>query len=474
MRAILFLFSCLLAGVLTGAQADSLPELGDASQATLSPAQERALGFSIMRQIQSLPSYISDPEITDYLNRIGYRLVAVSPNARQPFRFFALMDSTVNAFALPGGFIGVHSGLVLTTQSESELAAVLSHEIAHVTQKHIARLIAAQQRQGIASMAAIALAILAARSNPQAAAGAIAATQAQALSDQLAFTRDNEREADRIGLEIMERANFDPHAMPEFLERLQKATSVMESSAPSYLRTHPITYERIADIQNRTFDLPYRQIPDSLEFQLVRAKLRAMQKDPRDAVAFYDDVLKEHKYTNEVVARYGLVEALRRAEMLDRLPGELAKLMKIAPAHPMIAGLEARCDVALGHREQALATYAKALADFPNTRALIYDYAGLLIDTGHAERANAVLDDRMRDDPDDGRLYEIQARAYASLGKTMLKHRSLAEAYVASGDIGQALEQLQLALRARDGTFYDVSSVEARMRQLRALTAARR
>lgn len=471
MRAI---FLCLLLGLSPAAGlADPLPELGDASQATLSPAQERAIGLGIMRQIRSLPAFVDDPEIVDYLNWIGYRLVSVSPDARQDFHFFALMDNTVNAFALPGGFVGVHSALLLTAQSESELAAVLGHEIAHVTQKHIARMVAAQQRQGIASMAAIAVAILAARSNPQAAAGAIAAAQAQALSDQLAFTRDNEREADRIGLQILERASFDPHAMPVFLERLQKATRILDASAPSYLRTHPITYERVADVENRTYALPYRQIPDSLDFQLVRAKLRAMQKDPAEAIAYFDDQIAERKFSSEVAVHYGLAEALRRAGKTDRLARELETLASIAPAHPMIAGLEARSLVTLGRRDAALARYAAALAKFPSHRALIYDYADLLLAAGRAAQANEILEARMAKDPDDGRLYELQAKAYAAQGKTMLKHRSLAEAYIAAGDLPLAVEQLQLALRARDGNFYDTSSVEARLRELRAIVARR-
>ena len=459
-----------LAVSLTFAQANELPELGDASAATLSPAQERAIGYNVMRQIRASPAYLDDAEIKDYLDGLGYRLVAVSPDSRQDFSFFALLDNAVNAFALPGGFIGVHSALLLTSQSESELAAVLSHEIAHVTQRHIARLIAAQQRQGIASMAAIAVAILAARSNPQAAAGAIAAAQAQALSNQLAFTRDNEREADRVGVQILERSGFDPHAMPVFLERLQKATRVLESGAPVYLRTHPVTYERIADVQNRTYALPYRQVPDSLEFQLVRAKLRAMQKDSQQAVAFFDDLLADRKYANEAAARYGLVESLLRRKNVKRATEELRTLKALGAAHPMLVSLDARTQLAAGNRGAALAVYAKGLADYPTRRSLVYEYAALLIDAGRAADANVILENRMQKDPDDGRLYELQARAYGSLGNAMMKHRSLAEAYLSVGQLPMAIEQLQLALKNSDGDFYNVSSIEARLREIRALS----
>ncbi|MFO1320461.1 MAG: M48 family metalloprotease [Burkholderiales bacterium] len=469
-RTLIFLLALLGAGAARG---ETLPELGDSSQSVISPLQERQLGASIMRQLQASPAFIDDPQITDYLEDLGYRLVSVSPDARQRFRFFALQDNSVNAFALPGGYIGVHSGLLLTAQTESEVAAVLSHEVAHVTQRHIARLIASQQRQGLASLAAVAVAILAARSNPQAAAGAIAATQAQALSDTLGFTRDNEREADRVGVQILERAGFDVHAMPAFLERLQRATRVIESGAPSYLRTHPITYERIADVQNRTFDVPFKQVPDSLEFHLVRGKLRALQKDAREGVAYFDDLIAERKFSNEVGARFGLVHALLRGKSWTRASSELVRLEAIAPPHPMIASLRAKVLMAAGRRADALATYVKAQNDFPNDRGLIYEHAQALIDARQGDAANTVIDARLQKDPDDGRLYELQARAYASLGKPMMKHRSLAEAYVAQGDLGLAIEQLQLALRNSDGDFYNVSSVEARLKELRSISARR-
>lgn len=462
----LLLVLLLIASPWCLAGADDLPELGDASQAALSPAQERAVGENIMRQIRGASVFVDDAEVTDYLNDVGYRLVAVSPDARQEFTFFALLDSSVNAFALPGGFIGVHSGLLLTSQSESELAAVLSHEVAHVTQRHIARLIAAQQRQGLASMAAIAVAILAARSNPQAAAGAIAAAQAQALSDRLAFTRDNEREADRIGLQILEKAGFDPHAMPVFLDRLQKATKVLETGAPTYMRTHPVTYERIADVQNRTYALGYKQVPDTLEYQLVRAKLRANQKDPRESIVFFDDQIAERKFSNEVAARYGLVEALRLGKSEKRLGPELEKFRKIAPSHPMIVTAIARAQLALGRKPEALATLKAGYAAFPTARGLVYAYADLLIASKRAEEANTVLENRMQRDPNDGRLYELQAKAYSELGKNMLKHRSLAEAYLSAGNFPMAIEQLKLALKYSDGDFYTVSSIEARIREL--------
>jgi len=286
---IIMLLRTLLAALLLavpGVLAQGLPDLGDVAQAGFTPLQERRLGESIMREIRADRAFYDDAEATDYINGLGNRLASRSTESRQDFEFFLIRDSQINAFALPGGFIGVNTGLMLAGQSESEVAGVLAHEIAHVTQRHIARMLQQQQQSSITSIATLAAALLLARVNTQAAEAAFAFGQAGAIQNQLNFTRENEREADRVGLQILDQAGFDPRGMAGFFERLQRATRVYESGAPSYLRTHPLTFERIADMQNRTEAMGYRQVPDSLEFQLIRAKLRAQLDAPRDAVAF--------------------------------------------------------------------------------------------------------------------------------------------------------------------------------------------
>ena len=456
------------------ALADELPDLGDVSQSALSPVQERKLGEGIMAQIRSNPAYLDDPEVTDYLNTLGYRLVANSPDPAGPFEFFAIADSSINAFALPGGFVGVHSGLLLSAQSESELASVLSHEIAHVTQRHIARLIAAQQRVGLATMAALAVAILAARSNTQVSAAAIAAAQAGAIQSQLNFTREHEREADRIGLQIMEKSGFDVHAMPTFFERLQKATRVYETGAPSYLRTHPLTFERIADIQGRIQDVPFRQVPDSLEFQLVRARLSADDGNARAAVANFDRMIAEHKFGTEAATRYGLVVALLRAGDKARARKEMAVLQGLKAKSPMMDALAAQTLIAGGEIEKGLASYREALRVNPNRRALIYGYADALISANKAADAVHFLTGRLDGRSGDPQLYEYQARAYTVMGKRLLQHRAVAEVYALRGNFPAAIEQLQIAQKAGDGDFYQKSSVEARLKELMALDAENR
>jgi predicted Zn-dependent protease len=186
------------------APAQPLPELGDAAGAAIAPQVERRIGESIVREIRYRdPAYVDDAEVTAYLDNLGRRLLSTIPDARHEFEFFAVRDPAINAFALPGGFVGVHTGLLVAAENESELASVLAHEIAHVTQRHIARLIGAQQQMQLPSMVALAAAILLGGSRPDLAAGAAAAAQGGVISQQLAYTRDFEREADRIGFRTL-------------------------------------------------------------------------------------------------------------------------------------------------------------------------------------------------------------------------------------------------------------------------------
>lgn len=452
-----------------GVPAQSLPELGDVSQSEFSPLQERRLGESIMREIRADRSYLDDAEAADYLNSLGERLVSRGPASRQNFDFFLIRDGQINAFALPGGFIGVNTGLLLNAQSESEVASVLAHEIAHVTQRHIARMLARQQQSQLASLAALAVAILASRASSEAAQAAIAFGQAGVVQSQLNFTRDNEREADRVGLQILEEAGFDPRAMATFFERLQRATRLYEGGAPSYLRTHPLTFERIADVQSRVEKLPYRQVPDSLEFQLIRAKLRAEADTPRDAIAWFRESLAERKFLSEAASRYGLAASLLRARDYAGAAKEAEALRGIAQASPVIEALTCRIRFASGAVEAAFACYRQALKRYPDYRAFTYDYADALLGSRRPDAALKLVEDRLRVQSEDYKLYLLQARGYEMLNKRLLHHRAQGEAYVRMGNIPGAVEQLQLAVKGGDGDFYQLSSAEARLRELRKL-----
>jgi predicted Zn-dependent protease len=447
-----------------------LPDLGSVGDVTLSPQMERRLGESIVRDIRFRdPSYLDDPEITDYLAKLGGKLVQANPAARQDFEFFVMRDSVVNAFALPGGFVGVNTGLLQLAETESELASVLGHEIAHVSQRHIARMLGNEQQLQMPMLAAIAAAILFGRARPDLATGAMAAAQAGAIQTSLSYSRDFEREADRIGLQTLEAAGYDPRAMAAFFEKLQRSTRVADDgSVPGWLRTHPMTTERIADAQNKAAALPYRQHVDAVEFQLVRAKLRAESSEPASAVGYFRSALAEKRYGSEAAAHYGLADALLRAGKAKEAAAETAKLRELGTASPMVDLLDARVRQATGDRSGALAILAKAAERYPESRALAYAHVAALQGQGRNDQALAALRTALRVYPRDSRLYSLQAQTYAALGKRLLQHQSQGEAYALEGSLPAAIEQLQIARSAGDGDFYQLSMVDARLKELRA------
>lgn len=454
----------------SAAVADGLPELGDSSQLVLTPQDERRIGEEIMRDVSSSGEVIRDVEVVDYLQGLGYRLAANSGELPQKFTFFVVKDPSINAFALPAGIIGVHSGLILAATSESELASVISHEIGHVTQHHIARMIAQQKQDAWQSFAAMAFALLAARSNPQLAGASMQAAQAGAIQKQLDFTREHEREADRVGLQILSSAGFDTRAMPAFFDKLVKGTRFSEG-APSFLRTHPLTTERIADVRNRVDQIPYRQVTDSPEFNLTRAKLRATIGSPNQAIEWFRDILAEKKYVDEASQHYGFAVALMRANRFEDARKEVDWLRTKAPRNPMIETLAGNLLVAMGNQRQAEPHFKQALAAYPNHRGLIYGYSELLLVTNQLDQAVKLLNDKQQAYPEDPYLYELKSQAYTRQGKNLLRHQAQGEAYYLRYNLPSAIEQMELAQRSGDGNFYEMSSVEARLKQLRSMLA---
>ena len=465
------LVSVLLAGA-PCAFGQNLPDLGASVGGPLSPQIERRIGESIMREIRFRdPSFVDDPEVSDYLYVLGNRLVAASPGARGDFEFFAIRDPSINAFALPGGFVIVNTGLLLASQSESELASVLAHEIAHVTQRHISRLLGAQQQvqqlQIPAMVAIVAAGMLTGRADLVA--GAAAAVQAGGIQAQINYTRDFEREADRIGFQTLIAADFDPAAMPSFFDKMQRYTRVSDDGTlPSYLRTHPVTTERIADAQNRAANLPYRQHLDTLEFHLVRAKLRAESGHAKEAVDHFAAAVQDRRYANEAAARYGHAVALLRAGRLQEAAAEVVRLRELEVSSPMLETLDARIRQARGDAAGGLAVLKAAVKRFSQRRTLAYAYASALVEAKRHEDAADFLAEQLHLFPRDDRLLELRAKTYAALGKRLLQHQTQAEVYVQRGSLHAAIEQLQLARAAGDGDFYQLSVIDARLRELRA------
>ena len=456
----------------------SLPDLGDVSQTVLTPQDEDRIGQQIMRDVSTSDDVVQDIEIIDYLNALGNRLVAASPDKLQKFNFFVVQDNSINAFAMPGGVVGVHTGLIAVSNSESELASVLGHEIGHVSQHHLARMLASQKYDTFKNIAGIALALLVARSNPELANGALAASSAVGVQRQLDYTREHEREADRVGLSILDAAGFDVRAMPAFFTTLQRGTRFTEGTAPSFLRTHPLTAERIADVANRVESMPYRQVADSLTFNLVKAKLRANTGLAQDAVEQFQDNLKEHRFANETAEHYGLALAMLRKNDVAGAQNQMQWLRKNVQKNngqnaltesPMIETLDARIQVARNNPQAAAAQYAKGLSVFPAHRGLIYGYAEHFLAINQPDKAIKLVQDKQSLYPNDAYFYDILAKAYAAKNKNLLRFQAQGEAYYRQYNLQKAIEQMELAAKAKDGNFYQQSIVEARLKELRRL-----
>ena len=468
------LIALLVAACLVPAHAQGLPDLGDISDASLSEKQERVIGNRVMREVRVDPAFVDDPEVADYIKSLGQRLVAASDTPGRAIEFFVVRDEAVNAFALIGGHIGLHTGLLQLTQNESELAGVVAHEVAHILQRHQSRLHQSQGRYQMASLAALALAILASRGNSsqsgQVTEAAMASASAIAVQGQLDYTREHEREADRVGVTILERAGFDARGMVSFFERMQRANRLNEfKSAPAYLRTHPLTVERIADMQSRVEQMAPRLVPDSIEFRLARAKLRAASGQAQEAVAWFRNRLAEKTVLRPREDVYGLALALARVRDFDGARRELASLRASGPPLAAFDLATARLTAEEGRLPEALDAYRAALKAWPGHRGIAYGYAETLLQANDAATAIAFLEERSKSQPDDARLHELRARAYAAAQRPLSQHRAQAEAYFRRGNLAAAVQQLEIATRAKgSGTdFYELSSAEARLRELR-------
>ncbi|MGP1716962.1 MAG: beta-barrel assembly-enhancing protease [Methylophilus sp.] len=446
---------------------NQLPELGDASQTVLSARDEEKIANQILKQVATSEDVLDDAEVTDYLQALGMRLGASSPDKQQKFYFFVLQERSINAFAMPGGVIGVHTGLFTSSNSESELASVLGHEIGHVTQHHLARMLASQKYDMFKNIAATALALLVMRSNPQAGMGAMTAASAAGIQRQIDYTREHEREADRVGLTILQDAGFDVRAMPAFFNTLQRATRFSDGNMPSYLRTHPMTSERIADMGNRVQNLPYKQVSENPAFSLMRAKIRAFEGAPTQMVEEFKNNLEEGRFQNEQSEHYGLAYAYLRANQAKNAQQQVQWLEQHGMVSPYLVTLKALTLAKLGQVAEAEQQFVQGLQKYTQHRMLAQGEAELLIRSNQWAQAVTFIQKQLSMFPEDPKLYDWLAAAYQGQGRQMLRHQALGESYVRKYDLPRAIDQFDIASKAKDGDFYLQSKVEARLKALR-------
>ncbi|WP_370660969.1 M48 family metallopeptidase [Massilia cavernae] len=493
--AIASLLAATPAGYAQATGSPSLPTLGDAAREDLSPVFERKLGEEIMRDIRRDKDFLDDDAVLEYMNNFGNALVAAYPGARgetnADFYFFAVRDPLLNAFALPGGFIGAHSGLLIAAQSESELASVMSHEIGHVTQRHIARMLGKQKQDALIPLAAMLLAALASKASTDAAMGVFMGGQGLAIQRQLDFSRDAEREADRVGFQIMGKGGYDTTGMVEFFQRLQSASRNYSDLMPAYLRSHPLTSERISDIQSRIRETPYKQRVDSIEFHLVRARVRVLQDEStqglRDTYAAFESQLNQLSRQQKAGAQYGLsfLELKRgdpakaqawldkaRATLKPPEKGVLSAAHKDSNGAAMFASLGIEIKLAPSQsaemKLQGLKDAELAHLQFPLSRGIARQYADAMIVNGKLDDAAKFLRDQAQLYREEPKLHDLLARTYAAQGKITLQHIALAESYALGGSMLAALDQLNIARKSKDASFYDMSLIDAREREWQA------
>ncbi len=426
-----------------------LPDIGETAQAYLSTEEERRVGEAFMRSIRSSLKIISDPEIEDYIQSLGYRLVSYSAFSDREFTFFVVDSPVINAFAGPGGHIGLHTGLILVTQSESELASVIAHEIAHVTQRHIARAVEAASKTSLPMTAALIAALILGSQNAQLGTAALAATTAGNIQRQINFTRSNEKEADRIGVQILADAKFDPRRMPLFFDRMRRASMGSENPQFEFLRTHPVTTSRIADTLNRAEQYPQDNYTESLNYSLIKARLRVITQDnPQRSEAYFAAKLKESSTKNSAATRYGYALALLEGGDYAAALKHTELLIKKNPDKIAYQILLAKIKMAAGHPGESLAIFRNNLNLYPYNQPLTMLYTNALIQTGHPETASIVLRDYIREKKQGTLLfYSLKAQAESNSGNTVSAHQALAEYYFLIGQTAIAISQIKIALK---------------------------
>ncbi|MEN7344095.1 MAG: M48 family metalloprotease [Pseudomonadota bacterium] len=434
------------AGVVAHAQTFELPSIGSPADALLPKTEEARIGRAMMRMFHDQGRIVQDPELTEYINDLGHTLVGHASTGDQEFEFFIVNDSSINAFALPGGYIGVHTGLLQLTRDEAELASVLAHEIAHVTQRHIARTIHDNSRQSLFTMAAMlgAIAVGAAtNAGGEVLEGALATSQAVAAQNQINFTRGYEYEADRIGIATLANAGFDVDAMADFFARMGRKTnnSLIPGAQFEYLRTHPVSSSRTAEAKSRAARYPDFARPNSTGYELMKARTHALFLDtPERATAFFArDPEPQEKDTSLRAVRYG--RAL--AAMRDNRPADaealfeelIEKQHKVIPYHIGLALAQAANDQVVS----SLETFERAQELFPRNVPLTIRHAEVLLETNQAAKAHELLLDLLNNVPPTPEQVRLIARAAIDAEQTAEAHYYMAEYNIMTGNLVQAV-----------------------------------
>ena len=462
LRPTLLTLACLLA---SPGFADDLPSLGDASSAIVSPQQEYQLGRAWLAYLRGQVSQLNDPQLKDYVETSVYKLVETSQVNDRRLEFILINSPQLNAFAAPGGIVGVNGGLFLNAQTEGEYASVMAHELAHLSQRHFARGVEAQQRMQIPMMAALLGGIIAAAAGAgDAGIAAIAGTQAAAIQEQRRFSRQNEQEADRIGIVNLEKAGYDPRSMPTMFERLGRQYR-FDAKPPEFLLTHPVTESRIADTRNRAEQAPKGGVEDSLRYQLIRARVAlTYEGTPGLAAKRFRAQLDENP--NLDAARYGLALAQIQGGQLNEARASLKPLLAKAPDDITYNLAQIELEITNNRLEEAEQRIERLRTSYPGNYPLKQARADLLVKLKRPAEAEKVLEDLLKSRSDDPDVWYDMAEVRGLSGNTIGLHQARAEYFALVGDFDQAIQQLDFAKRRAGDNFQLASRIDARQREM--------
>ncbi|HWD34165.1 M48 family metalloprotease [Pseudomonas caricapapayae] len=462
LRPTLLTLACLMA--LPG-HADDLPSLGDASSAIVSPQQEHQLGRAWLSLLRGNVSQLNDPQLKDYVETSVYRLAETSQLQDRRLEFILINSPQLNAFAAPGGIVGVNGGLFLNAKTEGEYASVLAHELAHLSQRHFARGVEAQQRMQLPMMGALLIGIVAAAAGAgDAGIAAIAGTQAAAIQEQRRFSRQNEQEADRIGILNLEKAGYDPRNMPSMFERLMRQYRY-DAKPPEFLLTHPVTESRIADTRNRAEQAPKGGTEDSQRYQLIRARVQLQfEETPGLAAKRFRAELDENPKRDS--ARYGLALALIKGGRLNEARDALKPLLDKAPNDVTYNLAQIDLDVTNNRLADAQQRVERMRTLYPANYPLQQARIDLLLKQNRPAEAEKALDALLKNRPDDPDVWYDVAEVRGLSGNTIGLHQARAEYFALVGDFDQALQQLDYAKQRAGSNFVLASKIDARQREL--------
>ena len=469
----LLLSVLLVIGHPAPAQDLNLPNLGESSTSLFSAEFEHQLGRAWLRVFRSQVRTVDDPLLHDYLEHLVYELVSNSKLEDRRVEVVIIDSHDINAFAVPGGIIGVNNGLLLYAQTEDEVATVLSHEIAHLSQRHFSRGVEFQQKNQPLTLAAmIASFVLLATAGADAGMAAMSATQAAAQSSALRYSRTNEQEADRVGMQTLADAGFDPHAAPTMFERMMQASRYSSSErVPEYLRSHPLTENRIADTRNRARQYPEKEPSVSLDYQLMRARVaNQLATSPEEAMEKFRGELAGTPRSAEA-ATYGLVLALTAAGKADEARLDLDGIWSKNPDRIEYVIADARIDMARAEPGKAAAKLAARLKLTPGNFPLTMTYAEALMADGKPHLAEPVLLAQSKLNPNDPGLWYLLAEIQGLAGNIVGLHQSRAEYFILNGNLDQAEKQLGYALKLSHGDFLSSAKITQRLADIAQMRA---